>query len=230
MKDAALDDVVMTDVAPYSLGLDVAMQLPDGSQTSGHFDPIIERNSPVPISRVKPYVPIRDQQRELSLRVYQGEARLVSENILLGSLKVPLPGLSRAESVVDVRFTYDVNGLLQVEVTVQKTQETVSLIIEGNPGLLSEAEIAERLAALSKLKIHPRDQMENRTRMARAERLYQQLRGREREWFGAQIRVFEASLASQDPRRIDADRQKFAEIVDYVERQNRMFVLPESQT
>jgi molecular chaperone HscC len=66
--------------------------------------------------------------------------------------------------------------------------------------------------------------------MARAERLYQQLRGREREWFGAQIRVFEASLASQDPRRIDADRQKFAEIVDYVERQNRIFVLPESQT
>lgn len=229
MKDAALDDVVMTDVAPYSLGLEIAMQLPDGSQTNGHFDPIVERNSPVPISREKRYVPVRDHQRELNVQVYQGEARRVSENILLGALRVPLPGLPRAESAVDVRFTYDVNGLLQVEATVEKTQETVSLVIEGNPGLLSEAEIAEKLAALSQLKIHPRDRMENRTLMARAERLYQQLRGNEREWFGAQIRAFEASLASQEPRRIEPDRRRFTEIVDNVERQNRLFVLPESQ-
>ncbi len=118
MKDAALDDVVMTDVAPYSLGVAVAMQLPDGSYTDGHFDPIIERNSPVPISRVKTYSPIREQQRAVDLHVYQGEARLVTENIQLGTLKVPLPDLPRAQCAVDVRFTYDVNGLLQVEATV----------------------------------------------------------------------------------------------------------------
>ncbi|WP_104656214.1 Hsp70 family protein [Ralstonia insidiosa] len=229
MKDAALDDVVMTDVAPYSLGVAVAMQLPDGSYTDGHFDPIIERNSPVPISRVKTYSPIREQQRAVDLHVYQGEARLVTENIQLGTLKVPLPDLPRAQCAVDVRFTYDVNGLLQVEATVQKTQETVSLIIEDNPGLLSEEEIAEKLAALSTLKIHPRDQMENRTLMARAERLYQQLRGKEREWFGAQIRLFEASLASQELHRIQADRQKFDELVEHVERQIRVFPQPEPQ-
>ncbi len=199
MKDAALKEVVMTDVAPYSLGVDIVMYLPDGSHTGGHFDPIIERNSAVPISRVKRYFPVSDRQNELNLRVYQGEARLVSDNVALGALKVPLPMLPRDECAVDVRFTYDVNGLLQVEATVQKTQETVGIVIEGNPGLLSEAEIQERLTALSQLKIHPRDQMENRTLTARAERLYQQLRGSEREWFGAQIRLFEASLASQDP-------------------------------
>lgn len=104
------------------------------------------------------------------------------------------------------------------------------MVIEGNPGLLSEAEIQERLAALSLLKIHPRDQMENRTLTARAERLYQQLRGNEREWFGAQIRLFEASLASQEPIRIRSDRQKFSEIVNHIERQSRLFVLPESET
>ena len=144
-------------------------------------------------------------------------------------MKVPLPDLPRAQCAVDVRFTYDVNGLLQVEATVQKTQETVSLIIEDNPGLLSEEEIAEKLAALSTLKIHPRDQMENRTLMARAERLYQQLRGNEREWFGAQIRLFEASLASQELHRIQADRQKFDELVEHVERQIRIFPQPEPQ-
>jgi molecular chaperone HscC len=230
MKDAALDEVVMTDVAPYSLGVDIFMYLPDGSHTGGHFDPIIERNSPVPISRVKRYFPVRDRQNELNLRVYQGEARLVSDNIALGSLKVRLPMLPRDECAVDVRFTYDVNGLLQVEATVQKTKETVGIVIEGNPGLLSEAEIQERLAALSEIKVHPRDQMENRTLTARAERLYQQLRGSEREWFGAQIRVFEASLASQDRIRIRTDRQKFGDIVNHIERQSRFFLLPESET
>lgn len=229
MKDAALEEVVMTDVAPYSLGINLTMQLPDGSYTDGHFDPIIERNSPVPISRVKTYHPTREQQRALDLEVYQGEARLVSENILLGTLKVYLPDLPRIECAVDVRFTYDVNGLLQVEATVQKTQETVSLVIEGNPGVLSEVEIAAKLAALSKLKIHPRDQMENRALMARAERLYQQLRGSEREWFGAQIRLFEGSLASQDSRKVQVDRQKFSALVDHVEHHIRMLPQPEPQ-
>lgn len=229
MKDAALDEVVMTDVAPYSLGVAVAMQLPDGSQSGGHFDPIIERNSPVPISRVKTYSPIRDHQPTVDLHVYQGEARLVADNILLGSVKVPLPNLPRAECGVDVRFTYDVNGLLEVEATIRKTQETTRVLIEGNPGLLTEEEIAEKLTALAALKIHPRDRMENRTLMARAERLYQQLRGPQREWLGAQIRVFEASLASQEPRRIDTDRRTFDEIVNSVERANRIFPLPEPQ-
>ena len=65
--------------------------------------------------------------------------------------------------------------------------------------------------------------------MARAERLYQQLRGNEREWFGAQIRLFEASLASQELHRIQADRQKFDELVEHVERQIRIFPQPEPQ-
>lgn len=229
MKDAALDDVVMTDVAPYSLGVELTMQLPDGSYSKGHFDPVIERNSPVPISRAKIYYPNTDRQRMIDLQIYQGEARLVAENILLGSLKIPLPELPRDQCAVEVRFTYDVNGLLQVETTVQRTQEKNSLVIEGNPGLLSEAEIAQKLAALSMLKIHPRDRMENRTLLARAERLYQQLRSHERERLGQQIRLFEATLASQDARGIQADRRKFEEMIDHFEREHSVFPPPDLQ-
>jgi len=227
MKDAALEEVVMTDVSPYTLGVEVAMQLHDGSFSEGHFDPIIERSSPVPISRVKTYYPTKERQPALELKIYQGEARLVTDNILLGTLKVRLPALPRKDCGVDLRFTYDVNGLLEVEATVKKTQQKVSVVIEGNPGLLSEAEIAARVTALSRIKIHPRDQMENRTLLARAERLYQQLRGHEREWFGAEIRLFEASLASQDLRRVKTDRQAFGALVDRVERELR--VLPQSE-
>jgi molecular chaperone HscC len=224
MKDAALNEVVMTDVSPYSLGVEVSVQLGDGSFSSGHFDPIIERNSVVPISRVKEYFPINQGQQYLDLKVFQGEARLTRDNILLGTLKVALPNAPRAECGVNVRFTYDVNGLLQVEATLQKTRETFTLLIEGNPGLLTDEEIAERLSALSALKIHPRDRMEYRTLLARSERLYQQLKGQERDWLGAQIRLFEACLESQDLRLIEPDRAKFEEMLNHIERQHA--VLP----
>ena len=221
-KDAALDEIVMTDVAPYSLGVAVSVRLDEQAVSSGHFDPLIERNSPVPISRVKTYVPMQDRQSQLELQVYQGEARMVRDNIHLGSLSIALPRLPANECAVDVRFTYDVNGLLQVEATVQKTQHTESLLIEGNPGLLTEAQIAEKLQALAELKIHPRDRMDNRTLLARAERLYEQCRGEQREWLGAQIMRFERLLATQDDRSIAPGRREFESLLDQLERHSML--------
>lgn len=221
-RDAALKEVVMTNVAPYSLGVAVSRWLSDTTVTHGHFDPIIERNSTVPVSRSKSYVPNSGSQTSVDLHVFQGESRMVRDNVHLGTLHVPLPslgaGASPGDAAVEVRFTYDVNGLLQVEATVQKTQETFSLLIEGNPGLLSEAEIKERLAALSALKIHPRDRIENRTLLARAERIYQQLRGDVREWLGIRIAEFERVLALQDKRQIAAMQRQFQEQLEQIER------------
>ncbi len=227
-KDAALKEVVMTDVSPYSLGVAVSMRISENASSSGHFDPIIERNSPVPISRVKTYQPTNKGQPFVDLNIYQGEARMVRDNIHLGRLRVELPGggATPEESSVDVRFTYDVNGLLQVEATVQKTQQKSGVLIEGNPGLLSEREIAERLEALDELKIHPRDTLENRTLMARAERLYQQLRGDVREWLGAQIREFERVLATQDKRVIAPAQRRLEEQLNHIEREG--FILGDS--
>ena len=81
---------------------------------------------------MRQYHPVSDNQKWLDLRVFQGEARMTRDNILLGSLKIALPALSRADSGVDIRFTYDVNGLLQVEATVLKTMQTHTLMIEGH--------------------------------------------------------------------------------------------------
>jgi molecular chaperone HscC len=218
MKDAALKEVVMTDVSPYSLGVEVSMTSNDQVIAPGYFDPVIERNSPIPISRVKRYFPVRDRQSHIELEIYQGEARMVADNIHLGGLRLPVPIAKRQDSGVDVRFTYDVNGILQVEATVLKTSQTFSVIIQGNPGMLSDAEIAERLKALSELKIHPRDRMEHRTLLARAERIYQVMRGESRERFGRQILEYEKLLDRQDMRAIEPVRQKFEHVVDEIER------------
>jgi molecular chaperone HscC len=217
MRDAALDEVVMTDVSPYSLGLEVAMRMGDGSFSSGHFDPLIERNTPVPVSRVKRYAPVEAQQRQLDLRIYQGEARMARDNIALGALTCPLPTQGSDDRSVDIRFTYDINGLLQVEATVVQTQVKHALVIEGNPGLLSQEEIAARFSRLQELKIHPRDRIEHRTLLARAERLYLQLRGQPRDYLGAHIRRFEQVLETQDARTIRPVRAEFEEVLNGIE-------------
>jgi molecular chaperone HscC len=217
MKDAALDEVVMTDVSPYSLGVEVTVHVGANAVSDGHFDPVIERNSPIPVSRVKRYFPVKDHQRHIHLHIYQGEARLVSDNIHLGQLDLALPAGPREEGGVDVRFTYDANGLLQVEATVLKTRQTSTLIIQDNPGMLSEDEIAQRLAALADLKIHPRERLENRTLMAQGERLYQQLHGEQREWLGQQIFAFERVLETQDNRQIEPHKKEFQRILDDLE-------------
>lgn len=221
-RHAALKEVVMTDVAPYSMGVSVSRELGDGSHSHGHFDPIIERNSIIPISRMKEYYPIDERQSHIEFQVYQGEARMASDNVLLGKLRVPVAGKNLADKRVDVRFTYDVNGILQVEAQPAHQANSFSLVIEGNPGLLTPEEIAQRLASLAQLKIHPRDRMETRTLMARAERIYQVLRGQEREWLDRQIMAFEQALASQDERTIKPAMTKMEEMLDHIERHNRL--------
>lgn len=217
-RDASLKEVVMTDVCPYSLGVSVVKQVSEHVTSSGHFDPVIERNTVVPVSRIKRYFPMHPQQTEIELNIFQGEARMAKDNIPLGQLHVPLPTARNGENAVDVRFTYDVNGLLQVEAKPAEADETFSLLIESHAGTLSEAEIARSLAVLADLKIHPRDRIENRTLLAHAERLYQQLRGEVREWLGVQILRFEQALATQDPRPVLRHRKHFGEMLSALER------------
>lgn len=218
MKDSALDEVVMTDVAPYSLGVDTAIVLSDNKTVGGQFSPIIERNSTVPVSRVKRYYPIEDKQDKLVFHIYQGESRLVKDNILLGKLEFPLEPLPSEENGVDLRFTYDVNGLLEVQATVLRNQQKHAMIIQGNPGLLTDEQIASRLSELEKIKMHPRDTLEIRTVLARADRVYQQLKGETRAWLTAQIAEFERVVESQNPKLIAPAQKRFVETLDEIER------------
>lgn len=216
-KDTLLDEYVMTDVSPYTLGIEVARTLPDQQLLHGYFSPIIERNTVVPASREETYYPTEDGQRNLLVGVYQGESRLIRDNIHLGNLNVPLPGKAQHESPVLVRFTYDVNGMLEVEVTPPGKGKAQRLLIQGNASRLSEDEIAARLKALAGLKIHPRDQAENQAVLARAERVYASLKGDSRTWIGNEIHAFEREMLRQDPARIRRARAQLADCVEHFE-------------
>ncbi|WP_158754203.1 molecular chaperone HscC [Dyella sp. S184] len=218
-RDAKLEEVILTDVCPYTLGIQVAQRDARGQTLGGLFSPIIQRNSVVPVSREGTYGPMIEFQPKLVLKVYQGENPMVANNILLGELEIPLnPKLPIAANQVVVRFTYDINGVLQVEATPQPGGTRYELLLEQNPGTLGEQEIRARLAALSQLKIHPRSKQENVALLARAERLFEEnLSARQllQQW----IVQFRQSVDSQDEQVIQEHRTRFGQALDQLDAQ-----------
>ena len=215
-RDESLAEVVLTDVSPYSLGVAVHNENARGDDEQ-LFHPIIERNSPVPVSRVDDFYTAGEFQTDIELNIYQGEARLVRDNILLGSLALHVPPARQGAEGIDIRFTYDINGLLEVETKVHSTGRHKQLIIEGNPGVMTDRQIEQRLQELAQLKIHPRDSAENIALMARGERLYQQLLGESRDYLGGVLKEFEQLLERQHPAAITAARPQFEDIFNQLE-------------
>jgi len=217
MRDAALDEVVMTDVAPYSLGIGISRQVGPNQYEGGHYLPIIERNSVVPVSRTENIVTIHDNQKEINVAIYQGESRLVADNVFLGKINFPIPAKKAGEVGIDVRFTYDISGVLEAEVTVLATQERHKMVISDNAGVMTPEQIEQRFAELADLKIHPRDQIENRTLVTRADRLYEQSLGDVRQYLAAHTANFQAALESQDPSAIRKARTAFSAVLEEIE-------------
>ena len=173
-RDESLSEVVMTDVCPFTLGVETCKTGKDGKVIeTGIFSPIIERNSTVPLSRLQRYYALQPGQEALRFRVYQGEQRKVENNVRIGEVEIPIPKDDSFAQCADIRFTYDVNGMLEVEVIVPATGMNKKLVIEQAPGSMTPEEIEQRFAELAEIKIHPRDKTENRLLLARGERLYE---------------------------------------------------------
>lgn len=218
MQDQALDDIVLTDVMPFTLGIEIARRKGEGYE-DGHFLPLIERNSFVPVSRVESIVTTVNQQKVLHFGIYQGEARRVSDNILLGSLSVDVPPRPAGEVSADVRFTYTLDGILEVECKIDGSGERQKLVIEKAPGSLTAEQISASLLRLENLKQHPREQLVNRQLVAEANAFYEQSLGEQRQFIADHLYRFESVLDTQDARRIAEARKEFEGLIDYLRKE-----------
>ena len=216
-RDESLTEIVLTDVCPYTLGTEIAIRRPNGLFEGGHYAPIIERNSVVPISRVERFYTLSDNQDKIMSNILQGESRRADDNIKLGEVTVPVPPAPAGKEAVDIRFTYDINGILEAEVSVVSTGVKEKVVIEKSPGALTPEELSEKLAAMQELKIHPRDQEEYRYLLAWGERLYEESRGDVRKYLEEILRQFDDILDAQDQRQIRDFGQELREILTDIE-------------
>ena len=104
-----------------------------------------------------------------------------------------------------MRFTYDINGLLEVDVAA-KDGQSARLVLQG--GEMSEAEVEQRLKELEALKMHPRDQEGPRTLIARGQRLYAMTVGQLRDQVASMLDWYQMQLSTQEHlRRVKASRR-----------------------
>ncbi|HEY2068913.1 MAG TPA: molecular chaperone HscC [Rhizomicrobium sp.] len=216
-KSKGLEEHVLTDVSPFTLGIGISSD-ESGVVLHGLYLPIIERNTVIPTSRSHIVQTMSNQQRQVHVKIYQGEARMVSDNVFLGELTIDVPPAPAGEEKLDVRFSYDTSGLLDVDVTVLSTKRQMNLVIEGNPGVLTAAEVAERLAKLGKLKIHPRDEAQNIAVVSRAKRVFEEHLGLMRTRIGEMLDGFMAIVEGQDADRIREAREVLTKFLDSVDR------------
>ncbi len=205
-RDASVEELVVTDVAPFTLGVAISKRF-GTEERPGYFLPVIHRNTTIPVSRVETVATIQPNQTEIMVQIYQGESRRVEENLLLGEFIVKGIPPGPVGQAVDLRFTYDLNGVLEVEATIQQTKRKVTHVVTRHARGMSADQVARAVRAMEKLKTHPREESVNRLLLRRAERVFKELPLMLRDELGVLLDGFEAALGQQDPDAIGRHRQ-----------------------
>lgn len=205
-REDEVRDYILTDICPFTLGTGVNNET---DPKHPYMSAIIERNTILPCSRIQRFSTASDYQKEVKIEILQGEEPYAEDNEQLGLITTMVPKKKRGQESVDVRFTYDINGILEVEVTVVSTGKSVTKVLSQS---MDEKELARRMKQLEKLKVHPKDMTENQLILERLQALYEEALPETRDRLMYHIRNFESTLAEQDPRRI----RKYREFLEHM--------------
>jgi molecular chaperone HscC len=215
-RNEAIKEIILTDVCSFTLGTEVVNKR-DKIIEDGLFCPIIERNTVIPASRTERLYTVHDDQTIIRVNVLQGESRFAKNNLSIGELVIPVPAAKAGEVAVDVTYTYDINSILEVEVTVVPTGKKHRKMFTNRNLDMTESEIEKRMKELSYLKILPRDQEQNKLCLLKAERLYEESTGTKRTQIEVALREFESVMDTQDPVLITDARKEFIRFLDGIE-------------
>lgn len=216
-RNEAVREMILTDVCPFTLGTDIVVNRGNGYKENGHYLPIIERNSVIPVSRTERLYTAGDNQSIIRVQILQGESRYARNNVYLGDIEVPVPIGPAGQEAVDVTYTYDVNSILEVMVKVVSTKLEKRIVIKNEETDMSDEEIDERLASLAALKIHPREQEENKLLLLRGDRMYEEATGDIRTLIERNMTVFESVLDKQNRDEIAGARRELKDFLDSIE-------------
>lgn len=154
-----VDDVILVDVAPLSLGVEVR---------GGLFERIIPRNTTIPTRASKDFTTATDGQTEVQIRVFQGERERADGNELLGEFVLQdIPPTEAGVPRIEVTFAIDTNGIVHVSAEEENTGQFEGVSIEGGVGL-SDDEITEMRSDASR---HEQADRERRNRIEAQNRI-----------------------------------------------------------
>ena len=198
---------ILTDVCPFTLGTELV---------GNRFAPIIPRNTTVPTSKSEYFYTIDDYQDKVNVGIYQGESLNIDDNLFLGNFLIDVPRNIAGKEAINVRFTYDINGILEVEATVVSTGLKKSkLIVNGD---LSEEEKNEKIKMLEEIKIQSENKNKDKLLLERANRIYAEIVNTEiRNHISEYLENYQKIVVTGDRIRIQKTKKSFSEFLDKID-------------